>query len=121
MRKNPVYSLYDMNWIYFLGLAIAGYVGIAIYNRAVGSADSFLDAIYTAFQPVPFTVMVAANIILGVAVYYGFLATSSAIPVLISAGVIVTFAYSVVAAGVTMTFTKLLGIALIIAGIYLLQ
>lgn len=111
-----------MHWIYFIGLAVVGYIGIAFFNRMVGGeTQSFYEAITVAFRPLPLIVMIAANVILGGAVYFGFLATSSAIPIMLSVGVVVTFLYSVLLFGVGVTITKLFGIGLIILGIYLLR
>ncbi len=109
-------------WVKFIALATAGYIGIAIFNRLVGGDTiSVFDAMKTALKPLPLTVMIVANVTLAGAVYFGFLATNSAVPVMLSLGVLVTFVYSVLTLGVAVTLAKLLGVALIIAGIYLLR
>ncbi len=111
-----------MSWVYFIGIAIVGYVGIAIFNRMVGGdAASFIEAVKNTFTPVPFVVMVVSNVLLGGAVYYGFLSTQSAIPIMISIGVMVAFVYSVVFLGIEVTALKILGLLFIMLGIYLLQ
>jgi multidrug transporter EmrE-like cation transporter len=111
-----------MAWIYFVLISAVGYIGIAVFNRMVGAeAESLYDAVGRAVQPTALVIMIVANIFLGAGVYYGFMATSSAIPIMLSLGVVTTFVFSVMILGVSLTLTKVLGLMLVVAGIYLLK
>lgn len=111
-----------MPWVYFIGLAVAGYICISIFAQLVGpSSTSFWSAVVSTFKPLPFGVVMLGNALLGGALYYGFLSTNAAVPIAISIGVITSVAYSVSFLGVTITTTKLVGITMIIIGIYLLR
>lgn len=111
-----------MHWIYFIGLAVAGYVCISIFAQLVGpSSTSFWSAVLSTFKPLPFGIVMLGNALLGGALYYGFLSTSAAVPIAIAIGVMTSFIYSVSFLGVGITSAKIAGIGFIIIGIYLLR
>ena len=111
-----------MHWLYFVFLSILGYICISIFGRLVGpSSTSFVNAVLSTFKPLPLVVVMLGNAALGGALYFGFLATQSAIPIAISIGVVTSFVFSVTVVGAQITAVKLLGVTLIIIGIYLLR
>ena len=111
-----------LNWIYFTLLASLGYLGVSIFSQLTGAnAQSYTELLKNVIKPLPLLIMVVANMFLASAVYFGFLATSTAIPIMLSIGIITSLLYSVFALGAVVTLTKIVGVAFIIIGIYLLK
>lgn len=111
-----------VNWMLFILLATTGYVCISIFGRLVGpESTSFLKAVMTTFKPLPLSVVMIGNMLLGGALYYGFLSTSFAITIAIAIGVVTSFVYSSIVFGITITLIKVIGVLMILIGIYLLR
>ena len=108
-------------WIYFILLSICGYLGVSVFSHLVGTAPSLMDSIKGIFKPLPLLCVLVTNICLASAVYFGFLASSTAIPIMLSVGIVTSLVYSVFFLGVTITSVKLLGVLFIVVGIYLLK
>lgn len=110
------------NWIFFLSFVSAAYVGISYVGQMTGGeSTSAGNSAMRLFKPSIFIPMVLANAAFSASLYYGFLATSTALTVAVSVGVIVSFVYSVIVVGATISAAKLLGVGFILVGVYLVR
>lgn len=110
-----------LNWVLYIGFGVLAYVGISLMGQlGSGPAESVWRAALNVYRPLTLMVMLVANGLWILAVYYGLRQTSVAIPALIALGVVVSFGYSVLFLGAEPTVLKAAGLTLILAGIYLL-
>jgi hypothetical protein len=106
----------------FVACAAVAYVGIAFFGQLVGGAKgSALQAFLATLSPAPLLVVTVANMFFGLALYYGFAVTRFAIPATIAIGVITSFAYSVAFLGGQISLIRMLGVAIVMVGIFLLS
>jgi multidrug transporter EmrE-like cation transporter len=68
-----------------------------------------------------FVLLIIGNALWGVAVYFGLQNTKYAIPEVIALGIITSFLYSVIVFEDPVTWWRLLGLGLVILGIYFIQ
>ncbi|MDE2071153.1 MAG: hypothetical protein KGI70_00225 [Patescibacteria group bacterium] len=109
------------NWALYIVLAALSYIGISLMGQLGGApASGTLGVLINAYKPLTLLVMLVANGLWIVAVYYGLQETRTAIPAAIALGVVVSFVYSLVFLGGTVTPLRVGGLVLILAGIYLL-
>ena len=117
MNVGPV-----LNWVLFGITGILAYVFLSMFGQlSGGTATSALGAALAAFKPIPFLFLVVGNVLWGVAVFFGLRNTSYAIPAAIAVGIMTSFVYSVVALDSSVTWTRLLGLAVVLLGIYLIK
>lgn len=111
-----------MAWIYFVGLTVLMYVAINFIGKiSGGESTSALEAAKAIFSPTVFLLVVGANVLFAISIFYGFSVSSSALAISVAIGVLTAFVFSVVTLGVSVTLTKVLGLVLVVAGIYLLK
>ena len=111
-----------MYWLLFIGLTVVMYVAIGFIGQlSGGESSSAITAARKIFTPSVFSLMIIANLLFAVSIFYGFMVTPTALSVSVAVGVITTFIFSCMALGVTVTLTKVLGLACITLGIYLLK
>jgi hypothetical protein len=111
-----------MNWLLFFVLTIVSYTLISWFSAYAGAtANGPLDAFKNVLSPLGLGLVLVANILYGVAMYYGFNASKLAIPIAFSIGAIVAWAYSMVYLGKVFELNDLLGVILVLIGIFLLQ
>lgn len=107
-------------WVIFFFITVIAYCGIAWFAQLSGGAStSAWQAFFSAIRPIPLIVVTVANMFFAIAAYKGFLLTKHAIPLIISTGALTAFVYSIVFLGAEVTFLKVAGMVLIIAGISL--
>ena len=110
-----------MNWLLFFGFGVTAYIGISIFAQLTGGQGStLLQVAINSIKPLSLLVLVVANVLFGMAVFMGFKNTQFAIPATIAIGVITSVCYSVFVLGGQLTMSKVGGIFLVLAGIYLL-
>lgn len=108
-------------WLLFAMLTVVAYIGISIFSHlSGGQAMSAWQALLSAFRPIPLMVIVGANAIFAVGFYNGLTISRYALPVMLSIGVLTTFAYSLIFFGAHLSIPKVLGLALVLCGIVLL-
>ena len=111
-----------LHWAYFIVIISVMYVCIATIGRITGGESaSVLESVRSLFTPLLLSLMLLANVLFAIGIYYGFIVSSNALPISVAIGIVATFIYSVAMLGVSVTGTKLLGIACILIGIYLLR
>jgi drug/metabolite transporter (DMT)-like permease len=111
-----------MNWLRFGVLGAVAYVGIALMGYlGAGPADTVWQVIRNAYQPRVVALMLAANGLWIVAVYYGRRETDAATSMLVALGVVVIFVFYALLLGTKLTALKVLGVVLVLAGIYCLS
>ena len=109
-------------WLYFVVLIVVMYICIAIIGKVTGgSADSVLGSVKLLFTPLVIFLIFLANTLFAIGIYFGFIVSNNALPISIAIGVVTSYMYSVVTLGVSVTTAKLLGVFLVIIGIYLLK
>jgi len=111
-----------IHWMYFILIISLMYICIATIGRITGGESlSAVASVRQLFTPLLIFVMILANTLFAVGIYYGFIVSSNALPVSVVIGIVVTFIYSVLVMGVSVTAAKILGIAFVLVGIYLLR
>lgn len=110
-----------LQWLAFCAITVLAYIGILLFAQMTGgSSTSAWQAFTSGFRPLPLAILILANTIWAVGLYYGFVVTRYAIPVMISIRALTPFLYSLIFLGANVTATKISGIVLVIAGIVLL-
>jgi multidrug transporter EmrE-like cation transporter len=105
----------------FVLSSIVAYTGIAYFAQLTGgSVATAWQAVGKSLQPFPVIVLVAANVFFALAIYAAFQFTRFAIPATIAMGALTSFGFSVVFLGAQVTIAKLIGVALVVAGIMML-
>ncbi len=111
-----------LDFLFFVLLSVATYTCISILGQLTGGTSmTLLQAATALFRPLPFVIMLVANVLFSTALFMGFQVTKFAIPAALACGVITSFIYSVVMLGGVVTVFRLGGVVLILAGIFLLR
>jgi hypothetical protein len=109
-------------WFAFFITTTIAYCGIAVFAQMTGGGSTgALQAFLAIFRPIPFFVILIANMLFSVGVYYGFTVTRYTIPIATAVGVVTTYLYSIIVLGASVSALKIIGIAAIIIGIVLLS
>jgi multidrug transporter EmrE-like cation transporter len=111
-----------LNWLLFAVTGVVAYVLLSLFGQlGGGSSNSAVGAFLAAFKPIPFVLLIIGNALWGVAVYFGLQNTKYAIPAVIALGIITSFLYSLIVFENPVTWWRLLGLGLLILGIYFIQ
>ena len=111
-----------LNWLLFAVTGVVAYVLLSLFGQlGGGSSNSAVGAFLAAFKPIPFVLLIIGNALWGVAVYFGLQNTKNAIPAVIALGIITSFLYSLIVFENPVTWWRLLGLGLVILGIYFIQ
>ena len=111
-----------LNWVLFLFLVSVAYVGITYVGHLTAhESASVTKTLLRLFKPSILLPMILATMAFNASLYYGFLATPFALSVAVSIGVIISFLYSIFMMGAGVSAPNLLGVALIIVGIFLIK
>ena len=111
-----------LNWFYFTVSAVLAYVSLSLFGKlSGGSATSALGSVFATFKPTAFFFLIVGNVLWAVAVFFGLRGTPYALPATIAIGIITSFFFSVVVLGTSITIYRLLGIVVILLGVYLLR
>jgi drug/metabolite transporter (DMT)-like permease len=103
-------------------LSFITYFLLSLFGQMTGgSAHTFLESIRAVLRPLPLALLLISNLFFASALYVGFKFTPYAIPSAIAIGVIASFLYSILFLGATVTWLKIVGVILIVGGIYLLR
>ena len=109
-------------WALFFLLGISSFVVLSwMFQLTGGAGKSAIDSALKLFTPYAFGALIVGNLLQAAGLYYGFQSSSFAIPLLSSMGVITGFVFSAVVLGAPITLIKIGGVALIVAGIFLLK
>ncbi len=107
--------------IFFI-LSFVTYTLVALFGQLTGgSGGGFWDDVIAVFKPLPLLVLLVSNLFFAAALSFGFKFSTYAIPMAIAIGVIASFVYSTVFLGGVVTWIKVLGVVVILVGIYLLK
>ena len=111
-----------INWFIFVALSIVAYTLISIFADVTASdTDGALQALKNVFTPLGLLLVLIANAIYGVAIYYGFTSTKLAIPIALAIGALTAWFYSLIFLGKVFELNDALGLVLVIVGIFLLN
>ncbi len=111
-----------LNWAMFAITGILAYVFLSMFGHlGGGSGTSALGAVLATFKPLPFVLLVLGNTLWGVSVFFGLQNTGYAIPASIALGIITSFLYSVIVFDAPVTLIRVLGLCIVLCGIYLLK
>ncbi|HRH24700.1 MAG TPA: hypothetical protein PK109_03905 [Candidatus Paceibacterota bacterium] len=106
----------------FFVLSFITYFLIALFGHLTGGAPgTFWQSLTAAFKPLPLLLILLSNLCFAAALWHGFKITAYAIPISIAIGVIASFTYSIAILHASVTPVKLLGVMLILLGIYFLR
>ena len=109
-------------WIAFILLTAVMYICISLIGRFTGGeATSVFGSVRSLFSLPILGLVLASNVIYAISIYYGFIVTENALPISIALGVLLSFVYSLIFIGTTLTLVKVVGVTLIIVGIFLLK
>ena len=110
------------DWLLFALTSVVAYVFITMFGVLGGGAGtSIVSAALDTFKPIPFILLLLGNVVWGVAIYLGLRQTTDAIPIAIVIGVVVSFLYDVMFMQTAVTWMHMLGLVLVLVGIYLLK
>ncbi len=110
-----------LQWVLFFAVTVLAYIGISVFAQlSGGSSASVGQAFLSIFRPIPFAIIIFANMVFAIGVYYGLVLTRYAIPTMLAIGALTSFVYSLLFLGANVTATKIVGIVLVVAGIVLL-
>lgn len=111
-----------IHWFLFVSILTLMYLCISTIGKmSGGEAQSVLESVKNLFTPFLLVLVLISNILFAIGIYYGFIVTSNALTISIVIGVVTSFVYSVVMFGVSVTATKLVGLGLVLIGVYLLR
>ena len=111
-----------MNWLLAILATITSYTLFSIFGLRTGNAQSFLQALLAPISnPLNFALILSGSIGFGLATYYALKVSTFAIPAVISLGVIVAFVFSLLFTHGELTYSKVLGVCLIIAGVWFIK
>ena len=106
----------------FFVLSLITYFLFAWFGHMTGgSAGTFWQDVLEVLKPVPLIVLLVGNFFFAAAISIGLKVSPYAIPMAIAIGVLSSFVYSMLFLGGTFTWVKMLGVVVILAGIYLLK
>lgn len=106
----------------FALFSVLAYICISVFAQMTGgTSTSLMQAALLALRPIPILILILGNVFFAMAVFSGFGWTRFSVPAAIAVGVVTAFVYSALFLGGTVTVTKVLGILLILLGIYLLR
>jgi len=109
-------------WFLFAATGIVSYVLLSLFGQLTGgSGNSAIGAFLAAFKPIPLVLLIIGNALWGVAVFFGLQNTKYAIPAVVSLGIITSFFYTVIVFENPVTWWRLLGLGLVILGIYFIR
>ena len=111
-----------LNWLLFFALSFGAYILIALFGQlTAGESTTLWQVALAEFKPLPLAIILFANAVWATGLYFGFKNTNLALPIAISIGVVTGFVYSLLFLDATFTPLKLLGVALVLGGIFLMQ
>ena len=112
-----------LNWILFVALGSLAYVGLSLMGQlSGGAATSSLSAALNLFKnPYALLALIVGNALWAVALYWGLRETKLALPMLIATGDVVGFVYAALVFGAEVTTVRVVGLVIIMVGIYLLH
>jgi multidrug transporter EmrE-like cation transporter len=111
-----------MQWVLFLFLTVCMYLCISTIGKVSGgSSDTLAGAVRGVFKLPVLALMLAANGFFAAALFYGFQITANALTIAVAVGVVSTFAYAVAFTGVAVSLLNILGLLLVVIGIFLLK
>ena len=111
-----------LNWVLFLFLVSFAYAGITYVGQLTAhESASVTETLIRLLKPSILFPMILATMAFNASLYYGFLATPLALSVAVSVGVIISFLYSTLIMSAGVSALKLLGLALIVVGIFLIK
>ena len=111
-----------MNWVLTVVLTIVTYTLYSFFGLRVGASDTALRA---ALAPVSdllnFGLIMSGTVGLGLALFFGGRVTEFAFTIVIALGLVVSFVFSIVVGGASVTATHGVGLVLVMAGVALLR
>ena len=111
-----------MYWVYFITLIAVMYVSISFFAQFTGDDSAGpVESLKRLLTPTALGLLIVTNVLFVVGIYFGFLVSANAIPISIAVGIIVSYIYSVLVLAVPLSLLHVIGIVLIMAGIYLLR
>ena len=111
-----------MNWLLTILLSIFAYTLYSYYGmRTAGATTATAAAFEMVRSWMSFGLIFMGTIGFSLALFYGSKASEFAVTVVIAIGVVVSFAFSAIVGGGLVGMGNLVGLALILGGIYLLK
>ena len=111
-----------MNWFLAFIATVVSYTVFSYFGLRTGAASSFQHALLAPVSSViNFGLILIGSTGFGVATYYALKSSPYAITAVISIGLIVSFVFSSLFTDGRVTLTRLLGLGVIVAGVWLLK
>lgn len=108
--------------ILFFVLSFITYFLLAWFGQLTGGGPGdFWADVRSVFAPVPLAILLFSNFLFAASLSIGFKITPFAIPMAVAIGVVASFVYSLLFLGGVVTWMKILGVAAILVGVYLLR
>ena len=106
----------------FFVLSFITYTLFSWFGQLTGGGPGNLkEDVLSIFKPFPLLILLIGNAFFAGALSVGFSFSKDAIPMAIAVGVIASFTYSALFLGANVTWIRILGVAFVLVGIYLLK
>lgn len=106
----------------FFILSFITYTLVSLFGQLTGGSDgTFWEDILEVFKPIPLVILLVSNLFFAAALSIGFKLSPYAPSMAIAVGVIASFVYASLFLGGTVTLFRIVGVVLVLAGIYLLR
>ena len=111
-----------MNWFLTILYTLIAYALISWFSIRAGQHDTFLQAFLSPVRNwVDFLLVIGGSMIYALALFYGTRSSAFAAPIVITLGVLVSFGFSVWLADGVITGRRLLGVGIVMFGVWLMQ
>ncbi len=111
-----------MNWFLALIATIISYTALSYFAFRAGGTTSFRYALLLPISsPIDFALVLSGNAAFGVATYFALKNSPYAITIVISIGLIVSFVFSTFVTDGRITALHILGLGIIILGVWFLK
>ena len=111
-----------MNWLLAILATITSYTLFSIFGLRTGQAESYYQAAFSLVRdPINFLLIFIGSAGFGIATFYAYKSSPSAITVVISIGLLVSFVFSILFASAAINIQKIAGLCLIITGIWFIK
>ncbi|MEM7111754.1 MAG: hypothetical protein AAF614_04930 [Chloroflexota bacterium] len=111
-----------MNWIMMILYTIGAYALISWYSIRAGEHHTIWQAFFSPVRNwVDFVLVISGSMVYALAIFHGIRSTAFAPSIVITLGVLVSFAFSVWFADGVITPQRLLGIFVVMCGVWLMR
>ena len=111
-----------MHWILTIVATVVAYTLFSYFGVRTGSSDTLAKAAFAPVSnPIDFSLIVFGSSGFGIATYFALKTSPFAVTLVIAIGLIVSFLFSVLVVSAEATPQRLIGLVVVMAGVWLLR